>query len=155
MITRDDRGIIFRPEIFADLQHNLEEIYSPSAAHTILYYAGKNCGTQACKRLGKKYNLSGSKLLEAVFELKRAEGWGIFQTRKFNLTVPQGEIVVKEGFEAIRYGKSTRPICYFIKGYLTGTLNAAFNINVSLTEKTCIAMGAKECVFEVTPESKR
>jgi predicted hydrocarbon binding protein len=153
VITKDDRGIIFRPEIFADLKHNLEEVYSPSAAHAILYYAGKNCGTQACKRLAEKYNLSGSKLFEAVLKLKQAEGWGIFQTRKFNPT-HQGEIIIKEGFEAIRYGQSAQPICYFIKGYLTGTLNTAFNINVSLTEKTCIAMGAKECVFELVSRSE-
>jgi predicted hydrocarbon binding protein len=154
IITNDDRGVILRPEIFADLQHSLEEVFSPSAAHTILYYAGKNCGTQACKRLAEKYNLSGSKLLEAVLKLKQAEGWGIFQTRKFNPTTHRGEIVVKEGFEAVRYGQSVNPICYFIKGYLTGTLNTAFNINVSLIEKICIATGANECVFELVSESE-
>jgi predicted hydrocarbon binding protein len=154
IVTKDDRGIILRPEAFADLQHSLEEVFSPSAAHTILYYAGKNCGTQACKRLAEKYNLSGSELLEAVLKLKQAEGWGIFQTRKFNPSARKGEIIVKEGFEAIRYGGSTSPICYFMKGYLTGTLNTIFNLNVSLTEKTCMAMGAKECVFELVSRSE-
>jgi predicted hydrocarbon binding protein len=154
LITENDRGIIFSPEIFADLQHNLEEVYSPSAAHTMLYYAGKNCGTQACRRLAEKYGLSGLELFEAVLKLKQAEGWGIFQTRKFNPTPHQGEIVVKEGFEAIRYGKSSKPVCYFLKGYLAGTLKTAFNINVSLAEKTCIAMGAKECIFELVSRSE-
>jgi predicted hydrocarbon binding protein len=154
LVTKDDRGIILRPEIFADLQHSLEEVFSPSAARTMLYYAGKNCGTQACKRLGEKYNLSGLELLEAVLKLKQAEGWGIFQTRKFNPHKQEGEIIVKEGFEAIRYGKSTNPVCYFMKGYLTGTLNTIFNLNVSLTEKTCLATGAKECVFELASTSE-
>jgi predicted hydrocarbon binding protein len=154
IIAKNDRGIILRPEVFADLQHSLEEIFSPSAARTMLYCAGKNCGAQACKRLAEKYNLSGSKLLEAVLKLKQAEGWGIFQTRKFNSSAQKGEIIVKEGFEAIRYGESTNPVCYFMKGYLTGVLNTIFNLNVSLTEKTCIAMGAKECVFELVSRSE-
>jgi predicted hydrocarbon binding protein len=154
IITKNDRGIILRPELFADLKRNLEDVFSPSAARTMLYYAGKDCGTQACKRLAEKYNLSGLKLLEAVLKLKQAEGWGIFQIRKFNPSAQKGEIVVKEGFEAIRYGESTDPICYFMKGYLTGTLNAIFNLNVSLTERTCIATGAKECVFELVSGSE-
>jgi len=154
IITKNDRGIILRPEVFADLQHSLEEVFSPSAAHTILYHAGKNCGTQSCKRLAEKYNLSGLELLEAVLKLKQAEGWGIFQTRKFNPPAQKGEIIVEEGFEAIRYGESAKPVCYFMKGYLAGTLNTIFNLNVSLTEKTCIAMGAKECVFELISRIK-
>lgn len=154
IITDQSKGIIFRVETFSDLQRNLEEMFSKSAAETMLYIAGKKCGERSCERVMKKYGLRDTEIiLKAIAQLKKAEGWGMLEFWNMNLNEDRGEIVVKESFEADGYGKSTTPVCHFLRGYLAGVLNKISGKSVNILEKECKAAGSEACVFKVTKPS--
>jgi len=143
-----DSALIMRGMTFADLQKKLEELFE-TGAELILYEAGRSCGRRSCHRIKRRYGLKGMDLLEAVRQIKRAEGWGEVDFSNFELDRVRGSIIVRRCFEAVNYGKSDRPVCHFMRGYLEGVLEETLGKIVRLMEVRCAATGQEYCEFRV------
>jgi len=63
----------------------------------------------------------------------------------------KGRIIVEGSFEAKGYGKSTIPVCHFLRGYLAGFLSTILVAKVELLETKCLAKGDGHCEFQVNP----
>lgn len=139
------------------MQKRLEEVFFPSGALTFLYEAGKAYGQSSAKRLMGQLGTSVEDLLQAIADAKKAEGWGTIIFQNLAKQNPYGRIIVKNSFEAREYGKSTIPVCHFLRGYLAGVLSAilipkARTHKIGLVETRCIAKGDKHCKFRTVKE---
>ncbi|MGC8937349.1 MAG: V4R domain-containing protein [Candidatus Methanomethylicaceae archaeon] len=56
---------------------------------------------------------------------------------------------MENSFEAREYGRSEKPVCFFLKGFLEGFFREAFGREFKVTETECIAKGDKVCTFRV------
>jgi len=90
-------------------------------------------------------------VLEAISKTKRAEGWGkiCFKGLAVEKGKVKGRIVVEGSFEAKGYGKSTIPVCHFLRGYLAGVLSTILATRVEILETKCLAKGDDYCEFQV------
>jgi len=48
--------------------------------------------------------------------------------------------------------KSNKPCCYFLSGFTEGIIQRLFNLNATVVETKCIAVGDEFCEFKVIPE---
>jgi predicted hydrocarbon binding protein len=149
-LLRHGKAFIMRDVTFADFKKGLERVFGPGA-QTVFYYIGVECGRRSCRRLTTAYgrNVSADRLLEALAGLKEEEGWG---SVRINVNIPEGgrgTIHVERSFEARGYGKSEKPVCFFLKGFFEGFLGEAFGREVRVTETGCLAKGDERCTFQV------
>jgi len=132
---------------FSDLQKRLESLLSVSAASVLLVEVGRECGVRSCVRIKEKYGIEGVELLAAITKLKREEAWGEFDFKGIDPEQKRGHVIVRECFEAKEYGRSTLPVCHFVKGYLQGVLSTVLKQGVILEEVLCLAKGDAHCEF--------
>ena len=157
-LIRKREAILVTNADFAETRKKLEDVFFPGVVLVVLYEAGKAYGETSAKRLRGRLGMSVEDMLQAIVDTKRAEGWGTITFK--DLTVkgkPHGRIIVKDSFEAKGYGKSTIPVCNFLRGYLAGALSAiltpkARTQKIELVETKCIAKGDKHCEFQTVKE---
>ena len=145
-LLKNGKAFIMRLVTFKDFKKCLEETFG-SGASVIFYQVGRGCGRRSCSRLTHRYP-DKAKLFKALARYKRNEKWGKMKFQ-LNLKSGNGKILVAESFEAKQYGRSEMPVCYFLRGYLEGFLNQAYNKSLRVTETKCIAKGDKACIFQV------
>jgi len=145
----EQESFIFRFQTFSELKESLYGVFGASA-YTIVYYAGVGAGKSAYGRRFEKTK-TGAELLKLFVEDKSSQNWGeiVFD---LDFAKSSGKVLVKNCFEA-RAVKSKQPVCYFIKGYLTGFLTVLMQKPVNLSEVRCLAKGDEYCEFIVTPEN--
>lgn len=106
------------------------------------------------------------KLLDkaSLVHLETGQISGITTERRFNITDEQEvkEIYATgtwfDSFEAKEHlknhGKSKNPVCHTLTGYASGYMTKACKRNIYVKEITCMAMGDKECTFEMKVEEE-
>jgi len=141
------KALMMRVATFTDIQKRLEDVFG-SGSVVILYDVGKGCGKKSCLRAKHDKNVDGMDLLLAVAESKESEGWGVLEFENINFNTGEAKILVKNSFEAREYGKSTRPVCHFLRGYLSGVLSVVLDRELDLDEVHCIAKGDRFCEFQ-------
>ena len=89
---------------------------------------------------------------------------GVTTERTINFTEQQEvkEMYAKgtwfDSFEAVEHlknhGISEEPVCHTLTGYASGYMTTACGRNIYVKEMTCMAMGHKDCTFEVRVEEE-
>ena len=149
LLVKKGEAIVMRSVTFGDLKRALEERFGKSVAEFILFDAGFSCGVRSADRLSKHFNVTGRDLLKKVEAHKKGEGWCELSFEEFNHLRPSGRILAKNSFEAKGYGRSDRPICHFLRGFLSGVVSYVTGVKVVLTEVRCLALGNEWCEFRV------
>lgn len=146
-LLKGKEAIILRNVTFATIYKRYEEIFGESPAALIMFEAGKGCGKRSIERLASTTKATGKRLLVKVERLKRAEGWCLIDFGRFDLKAGKGVIIVKDSFEALGYGSSQRPMCQFLRGFLSSAVSYVLKRDVVLTETKCLAKGDPYCEF--------
>jgi len=149
MLIRKGEAIIMRNVSFGDLKKALEERFSKSVAEFILFDVGFSCGLRSASRISNEFNITGRDLLKKVEQYKEEDRWCRLSFDEFNHVKPSGRIVVRDSFEAKGYGRSDRPVCHFLRGFLSGVVSYVTGVKVVLTEAKCLALGEEYCEFRV------
>jgi hypothetical protein len=132
--------IIIKLEIFAVFKKRLEKFLSPSASSVLFFEGGKACGEEFCAYVGQ--DIDADQLLQQVVKFMDENNWG-------KVRFPGDRVIVRDSFEARRYGIAQRPVCHFLRGFLSDVLSYVSSSNVVLIERNCAAMGGEFCEFEV------
>ena len=141
----------------------------------------KNLGVKRAKGflLRNGWHLAESQLKELMLEekdvlklvdkasalhLESGQISGVTSERTINFTEQQevNEMYAKgtwfDSFEASEHlknhGISEEPVCHTLTGYASGYMTTACGRNIYVKEVTCMAMGHKECTFEVRVEEE-
>lgn len=159
-----DRVMVIMPvEVIIRMHEMLKEKIGEEEAQQFLYDAGKfQTSTGSMRYLAKKKELAssfknvsatGDASIEMGREILKLTGMGDIRIKE---VVNKGEKVVL-GIEnspiALDHiksrGKSSRPVCHYVRGVLAGVLEAYYQKKYISAETSCRATGlSKECVFE-------
>ncbi len=146
-LLKAKEAIILRNVTFATIHKRFEEIFGEGPAAFIMFEAGRVCGKRSIERLADVTKVIGRRLLIEVERLKKDEGWCLMDFGKLNLKTGKGVIIVKDSFEALGYGSSQRPICQFLRGFLSAVISYVLKRDVVLMETKCLAKGDPYCEF--------
>jgi predicted hydrocarbon binding protein len=119
-----------------------------SGADYILFNAFKAVGRDDARSLEDLGVNDEEALLNALSQIYEAMGWGNFKFQEVDLKKTTCSIVVRNSFEALNHRRTLKPVCYIIRGHLTGALSYIFKREVPVNEVKCFAKGDSECVFE-------
>jgi predicted hydrocarbon binding protein len=150
-ILKRNEAIIMRDITFSDFQKRLEALLSYSAATVILVEVGKDCGKRSAERLKEAQHVDGSELLSAIVQRKKEEAWGDVDFKEINLEQKRGYVIVRNCFEAVKYGHSDTPACHFMRGFLSGVLGIVLGQDIVLDEIACLVKGDQHCEFHIRP----
>lgn len=146
-LLKAKEAIILRNVTFATIYKRFEEIFGEGPAAFIMFEAGRVCGKRSVERLASVTKATGRRMLVEVERLKKGEGWCSMDFSRFNLRTGKGVIIVKDSFEALGYGSSQRPVCQFLRGFLSSVVSYALKRDVVLMEAKCLAKGDPYCEF--------
>ncbi|MDP2275016.1 MAG: 4-vinyl reductase [Archangium sp.] len=86
-------------------------------------------------------------------ELFRHLGFGVIDSTK--LAASGGSATVKGSHYALgwisKFGAASEPVCFFNAGFIEAVARHRFKSNFTVKETACVASGARECTFVVTP----
>jgi len=136
-------GALLSFETISDIESALKEIFSPSAASTILCTIAKKSGANTCKKIMKK---TKEKTLNYLSKLKNHENWGRLSFQNVDFTNGSGKAVIIDSFESI-ICKTTQPCCHLFRGFLEGFLSELFGKTIEITEEKCAGKGDQHCEF--------
>lgn len=146
-LVKKKQAIIIRNVTFGEIKKELEKMYGDGPASLMLFEAGKACGKRSAWRVATEYGVKGHGILVKIEEIKRQEGWGTVDFRGLDLATRSGKIILLDSFEALGHGESQKPVCSFLRGYLSGVLTFVSGAEVALDELDCIAKGDDTCRF--------
>ncbi len=86
-------------------------------------------------------------------ELFRHLGFGVLDSTR--LDASGGSVTVKGSHYALgwisKFGAAAAPVCFFNVGFVEAVARHRFKSNFTVKETACVASGARECTFVVTP----
>lgn len=115
---------------------------SSSGAHTMLYWVGRNTGSEVAAKVRER-TMSAQLKSMADFIKKLHIGILTWERDGNKLTFEVTESAFSTG--AINFHKR---ICSYLAGFIAGFLGTSWNKNVSVVETGCVANGDKVCKFE-------
>jgi len=139
------KGILLSFETISEIESVLEEIFSPSAASTILCTAAKKGGANLCKKIMKKAKTK-EKALHYLSKLKNNENRGKLSFQNIDFANGSGKVIIINSFESIAR-KITQPCCHIFRGFLEGFLSQLFGKTIEITEEKCAGKGDPHCEF--------
>jgi predicted hydrocarbon binding protein len=74
-------------------------------------------------------------------------GWG--NVKSFDITNDPIRITMDHLQEPLHSGPANRPVCLYIRGYLSGFLSRLLHRKMKAEELECAAQGGSECVFAI------
>lgn len=146
------KGVLFSFETISEIESALEEIFSPSAASTILYTIAKKNGANSCNKIIKRAKTK-EKALNYLSKLKNSENWGKLSFQNIDFRKGSGKIIVIDSFESIAR-KTTQPCCHLFRGFLEGFLSELLGKNIGIKEEKCAGKGDPHCEFTFSYERK-
>lgn len=90
--------------------------------------------------------------IQYQLELYSALGFGKPEITRYKQQVPSAKISVSGSFEC-EDGHSSVPMSHFLRGALGGSFEVFLGRGLTTTESQCVAMGAKNCEFEISAKS--
>jgi len=139
------KGVLLSFETISEIESALEEIFSPSAASTILCIIAKKTGANSGEKIMKKTGTK-EKALKYLSKLKNNENWGELSFQNIDYTKGSGKIIIIDSFESIAR-KTTQPCCHIFRGFLEGFLSQLFGKTIEVTEEKCAGKGDPHCEF--------
>ena len=146
----EERAVIFRADWLKGLFKRLLKRFG-SGGEAFLFYMGLEGGRSSANMFRKKTNITGKKLVEAILMALQAMGHGIFKLEKCNLEPLEIIIKAKELYEC--KSNEGEGGSQFIRGFLSGVLSEAFNMDLLVVEVKCQSRGDKYCEFHAQKTS--
>ncbi|MFA5105391.1 MAG: 4-vinyl reductase [Candidatus Micrarchaeia archaeon] len=165
-ITLSNRKVAFMPiGVILHLHSSLSEKYGAEVADGIMFEAGRFQTASGSEKymknkenLGKLYNQlprTGHPSLEMAREVLMFAGWGDHRSEH---VAPDGSGLVIRTYNSpladeylATVGKSSKPVCHYLRGLLAGSAEGAFKSEYEVEETSCKATGlCAECVFRLS-----
>ncbi len=141
------RTIIWNAQNFGSYIRRLIEVLG-DVAFPILYNLGRAEAEYMWKRMSGEGS-SKEDILRILQETYRASGWGIIEFGEINHKEGRINVRIKQHVVPESLGKSSKPVCHDIRGYLAGIFSKYFERRISATEVKCMATGDEYCEFEI------
>jgi len=141
------RIITWNVESFGSYMKRLIEVLG-DVAFPILYNLGRAEAEYMWERMSREGE-SKEDVLKFIQETYRASGWGIIEFEEINGKESRAKIAIKQHVVPESLGKSSKPVCHDIRGYLAGIFSRYFGRRISATEVKCMATGDEYCEFEI------
>ncbi len=147
-ITVDSGGQRVILEDREGLSFFIKEIHDKygTGGEAFLYFLGKTRGEVSGKIFRSK-NITKEFLREDLKSLQAA-GWGIPELLEADLDKKFIRLRIYDLYESAAFeGRSSKPRCHFVRGYLEGLFSAFLGVDLESSEVKCIAMGDPYCEF--------
>jgi hypothetical protein len=148
LFYKEVRYLLIRPEVLVTVQKEVEKELGERADH-ILFQSGFQGGSLSSKRYREVFNFSHEEIVRFMIEMGPQIGWGRFELERFVPDSKSLSVKVYHSPFAEAYGTSTKPVCHFIRGVLSGMATAVFKKESEITEILCLAKGDPYCKFEL------
>jgi len=148
LFYKEVRYLLVRPDVLITFQKEVEKELGEKAGR-ILFLSGFQGGSLSSKKYREVFHLSDEEIVRFMTEMGPQIGWGRFELEKFDSDKKALSIRVYHSPFAEAYGVSTKPVCHFIRGVLSGMATAVFKEECEITETLCLAKGNPFCKFEV------
>ncbi len=141
------RVIIMRGGTFVDLQKSVEAVLGEEA-NALLYEAGIRAGTSSTQILLRRWGRENFMKRWADFYGSRGCGW--FKLEEAKVDPERGGVIkLSSSFIAEGYGRSEKPVCHFLCGFLVGVFQELLGIKLACEEIRCAATGEPYCEFKL------
>ena len=121
------RVIIMRGGTLVDLQKSVEAVLGEEA-NALLYEAGIRAGTSSTQILLSKWGRENFMKRWAEFYGSRGCGW--FKLEEAEINPERGGVIkLSNSFIAEGYGRSERPVCHFLCGFLVGVFQELLGVS--------------------------
>lgn len=156
LVIEGNRVVIFREQGIRGMIEGLRKRLG-SAAEAIQYFLGFEAGLEFGenhRRIGKKLGIEKpseiySKISVPLFMMV---GFGIKKVLKISENPPYALLRVYGCFECeCASKKSDKPYSHLVRGMTAGVLTRLFEVEMTVKETKCIAMGDPYCEFEAYP----
>jgi len=138
MILDDRNGLSF-------FIKEIHEKYG-TGGEAFLYFLGKTRG-EISGRIFRSKKITREFLEEDLRSLQAA-GWGIAELLDADLDKKFIRVRIYDLYESAAFeGRSSKPRCHFIRGYLEGLFSEFLGVELESNEVKCIAMGDPYCEF--------
>lgn len=161
----DDKGhailngqflLMVPPPVILKLQERLEEELGREGMQELLVEMGEYQVEQALDRYKERYGMeevSREKILSYVSNVLKVLGWGKIEIK--GAESDEIKIVVEHPTLPSVYRNredelSNEPICHYLRGLLSKSMDVTQSGDVNLEETQCAATGGDICVFENT-----
>jgi len=121
---------------------------------SLLYHAGYEAGRQGVATMKKWWDFRNKEeIIEAYKKQFPRFGWLCLDSIEEDMDKKEVKIITHNNFESRQYQKnSDDPVCYFIRGYLCGFVEVAFELEaLRCDEVSCEAKGNDHCEFLMKP----
>ncbi len=143
------RVIVLRAGTFIDIQKRMEALLGDEAA-ALLYEVGIQAGRESAKVLRRELNNQQENFLEKWAKFYQSAGAGWFKIEEINFRRRGASYIkIKQSFIAEEYGKSSKPVCHFLCGFLAGALQVITGKTLTCEEIKCVAKGDPYCKFRL------
>jgi len=141
------RIITWNAQNFGSYMKRLIEVLG-DVAFPVLYNLGRAEAEYMWERMSREVNKKED-VLSLLRETYRASGWGIIEFEEINYKEGRAKVRIKQHVVPESLGKSDRPVCHDIRGYLAGIFSRYFGRRISAAEVKCMAAGNEYCEFEI------
>ncbi len=141
----NERSFLITMTFFRSFMKSFYSLYKGALGASVLMRIGMMMGSEIAERYNNILGLSGIGLVEAVFHMLKAMGWGEFEKPKIS---PKKIVVrVRNNFEAFAAPEMNGPRCHLTKGFLSGLFSKALGKEMVFKETKCEGEGARYCEF--------
>lgn len=117
-----------------------------SGGEAFLYFMGRTRGEISGKRFASEKITK--EFLEEDLRSFQAAGWGIVELVEADLDEKLIRVRIYDLYESVAFaGRSDRPRCHFVRGYLEGLFSEFLGVELESKEVKCVAMGDPYCEF--------
>jgi predicted hydrocarbon binding protein len=147
--------ILMSKSTFGVLHKELLTVLGRSA-EGVLYHAGYEAGRKGFKLVAQWWDFdtkNREEIISAYAQQFARFGWLNLETVEVNDQKNEITITVKNSFETRKYGgQADRPVCHYIRGFLCGFAEVAFNMeSLRCDEVKCQGIGDEICKFVLKP----
>lgn len=153
-----DPSLFVPARAFVTLYNDLKKELGTEASD-IFYWLGRLYGKNSTEMLLKKFGFDKKNLPDFINGATQ-DGFGYIEAKKLVLNehLFEGEVTGKNSTFSISYknlfGKQKKPIDFYLAGILAGGAEPLFNRNLICTEKKCMVMGDKNCLYSFKDTKK-
>jgi len=142
------RYLLIRPETLVGFQKALVQNCSEDADYN-LFEGGFAGGSLSAQKYKDLHNFSDHEIIEFMMNMGNQIGWGNFSLVRYDPSVKQLCVAVKDSPFAEAYGQSSQSVCHLIRGVLAGMASVLFGGACSAEELECRARGDEDCRFVI------
>ncbi len=141
----NERSFLTTMTFFRSFLKSFYSLYKGTLGASVLMRIGMLMGRDVAEKYYNTLGLHGIGLVETIFHMLKAMGWGEFEKPK--VTPKKIVVRVKNNFEAFAAPEMSGPRCHLTKGFLSGLFSRALGKEIVFKETKCEGEGARYCEF--------